>query len=46
MCLTDKETEIVEKIKEKLPTMSDFNKGYLLGSVENMGNNADKKKDD
>lgn len=32
---------IVEKLKEAIPKMSDFDKGYILGKVESM---ADKKK--
>ena len=33
---------IVEKLKEAIPKMSDFDKGYILGKVEGM---ADEKKD-
>ena len=33
---------IVEKLKEAIPKMSDFDKGYILGKVESM---ADEKKD-
>ena len=33
---------IVEKLKEAIPKMSEFDKGYILGKVESM---ADEKKD-
>lgn len=33
---------IVEKLKDAIPKMSDFDKGYILGKVESM---ADEKKD-
>ena len=32
--MSDKEKRIVEKVKKALPTMSDFEKGYILGRVE------------
>ena len=38
----DMEKIIVEKLKEAIPKMSDFDKGYILGKVESM---ADEKKD-
>ena len=34
--MSEKEKEIVEKLKEAIPKMSDFDKGYILGKVENM----------
>ena len=34
---------IVEKLKEAIPKMSDFDKGYILGKVESM---AEQKKDE
>lgn len=39
--MSEKEKEVVEKLKEAIPKMSDFDKGYILGKVESM---ADKKK--
>ena len=39
--MTEKEKRIVILLKEALPKMSDFDKGYILGKVESM---ADKKK--
>lgn len=48
--MSEKEKEIVEKLKEAIPKMSDFDKGYILGKVENMAeqkkvNNADEEKE-
>lgn len=40
--MSEKEKKIVEKLREAIPKMSDFDKGYILGKVESM---ADKKKD-
>ena len=34
--MSEKEKEVVEKLKEAIPKMSDFDKGYILGKVENM----------
>ena len=39
--MSEKENEIVEKLKDTIPKMSDYQKGYLLGMVETM---ADKPK--
>ena len=41
--MSEKEKKIVEKLKEAIPQMSDFDKGYILGKVESM---ADRKKED
>ena len=38
--MSEKEKQIVEKLKDAIPKMSDFDKGYILGQVENM---AEKK---
>ena len=40
--ISEKEKQVVEKLKEAIPKMSDFDKGYILGKVESM---ADEKKD-
>lgn len=32
--MSEKETKIIEKVKKALPTMSDFERGYILGRVE------------
>lgn len=38
--MSEKEKEIVEKLKEAIPKMSDFDKGYILGKVENLADNS------
>ena len=40
--MSEKEKQVVEKLKEAIPKMSDFDKGYILGKVEGM---ADENKD-
>lgn len=34
--MSEKEKQVVEKLKEAIPHMSDFDKGYILGKVEGM----------
>lgn len=34
--MSEKEKKIVERLKEALPKMSDFDKGYILGKVESL----------
>ena len=41
--MSEKEKQVVEKLKEAIPQMSDFDKGYILGRVESM---AEQKKED
>lgn len=41
--MSEKEKRIVEKLKEAIPNMSEFDKGYILGKVESL---SDKKNDD
>ena len=41
--MSEKEKQVVEKLKEAIPRMSDFDKGYILGKVESM---AEQKKED
>lgn len=43
--MSEKEKQIVEKLKEAIPKMSDFDKGYILGKVESMANEAEKKEE-
>ena len=43
--MSEKEKEVVEKLKEAIPKMSDFDKGYILGKVENMADTGKKKKE-
>ena len=42
--MSEKEKRIVEKLKDAIPKMSDFDKGYILGKVESLS--SDKKDDD
>lgn len=41
--MSEKEKKVVEKLKEAIPKMSDFDKGYILGKVEGM---AERKKEE
>lgn len=41
--MSEKEKQVVEKLKEAIPKMTDFDKGYILGKVEGM---AEKKKEE
>lgn len=41
--MSEKEKQIVEKLKDAIPKMSDFDKGYILGKVENMAEASSKK---
>ena len=41
--MSEKEKNIVEKLKNAIPKMSDFDKGYILGKVENMAEQKEKK---
>lgn len=40
--MSEKEKRIVEKLKDAIPNMSEFDKGYILGKTESFS----KKKDD
>lgn len=40
--MSEREKQVVEKLKDAIPKMSDFDKGYILGKVESM---ADKKEE-
>lgn len=46
--MSEKEKEVVKKLKAAIPHMSDFDKGYILGKVESMTeekkDNSEKKK--
>lgn len=49
--MSEKEKRIVEKLKDAIPQMSDFDKGYILGKVERLSeisqtseDSGDKKK--
>lgn len=41
--MSEKEKRIVEKLKNAIPKMSEFDKGYILGRVESL---SEKKEDD
>ena len=44
--MSEKEKRIVEKLKEAIPNMSEFGKGYILGKTESFSeNNLEKKSD-
>lgn len=34
--MSEKEKEVVEKLRDAIPNMSEFDKGYILGKVEQM----------
>lgn len=40
--MSEKEKRIVEKLKDAIPKMSEFDKGYILGKTESLS----EKKDD
>lgn len=40
--MSEKEKQVVEKLKEAIPQMSDFDKGYILGKVESMARETEK----
>lgn len=42
--MSEKEKQLVEKLKDAIPKMSDFDKGYILGKVENMAEKKENKK--
>lgn len=37
--MSEKEKQVVEKLKQAIPNMSDFDKGYILGKIEGMTDN-------
>ena len=44
--MSEREKQVVEKLREAIPKMSDFDKGYILGKVENMSEESRKKKEE
>ena len=48
--MSEKEKRIVEKLKNAIPNMSDFDKGYILGKTESFSENklddSDQKKEE
>ena len=41
--MSEKEKEVVEKLREASAKRSEFDKGYILGKVENMAEKSDKE---
>jgi hypothetical protein len=41
--MSEREKQVVEKLKEAIPKMSDFDKGYILGKVESMAEKKEKQ---
>lgn len=41
--MSDKEKSVIEKIGELLPKLSDFDKGTILGTVEQMARESTKE---
>lgn len=41
--MSEKEKQVVEKLREAIPKMSDFDKGYILGKVESMVSQKNEK---
>lgn len=42
--MSEREQKIIKSISEALPKMSEFEKGYLLGSAERMVSEKEKQK--
>lgn len=40
--MSEKEKQVVEKLRDAIPKMSDFDKGYILGKVESMAESSQK----
>lgn len=39
--MSEKEKQIVEKLKEAIPRLSDFDKGYILGKAESIADKSE-----
>lgn len=37
--MSEKEKRIIEKLKDAIPNMSEFDKGYILGKMESFSEN-------
>lgn len=44
--MSEKEEQIVEKLRDAIPNMSDFDKGYFLGKVESLADASDQKQEE
>lgn len=43
--MNEKERQIVEKLKDTIPKMSEFDKGYILGKTESLADGSEEKKE-
>lgn len=43
--MSEQEKKVVEKLKEVIPKMSDFQKGYVLGMVEGSAKKQESEED-
>lgn len=41
--MSEREKQVVEKLKDAIPKMSDFDKGYIRGKVESMAEKKEKQ---
>lgn len=41
--MSEKERQVVEKLKEAIPKMSEFDKGYILGKTESLADGSEEK---
>lgn len=44
--MSEKEKDIIRKLKEAIPQMSEFDKGYILGKTEKIAEESVKRKDE
>lgn len=44
--MSEREKEIIEKLRSAIPEMSEFDKGYILGKVEQMAEKKQSEKSD
>lgn len=44
--MSEKEKDIIRKLKEAISNMSDFDKGYILGKTEKMAEESIKKQEE
>lgn len=44
--MSNKEKDIIRKLKEAIPNMSDFDKGYILGKTEKMAEESVNKQEE
>ena len=44
--MSEKEKRIIEKLKDAIPNMSEFDKGYILGKTESFSENNPEQESD